>query len=130
MTITNNGFMKIKKLFGTTKYLDHIKMNKHNNYLTCKRVIFYSHKDEDTFFEWIKKIPSITHFEGARDELYLDMVSNIISDEDLKDLIALFYRYKIDMKQLCMFLNVNNKQWFYENKKTFWHNKIFGSSHK
>jgi hypothetical protein len=36
--------------------------------LVCKRVTYYAHKDEDAFFEWIKKIPAIVKFEGVHDE--------------------------------------------------------------
>ena len=32
---------------------------KNNKYLTCKAVKFYTLKDEDAFFEWIKKIKCI-----------------------------------------------------------------------
>lgn len=50
-----------------------------------------------------------------------------IIDDDLRELLALFYRYKIkNMQQLQIFLNNDNKTWFYENKKTFWHKKVFG----
>ena len=31
--------------------------------LVCKGVIFYSNKDEDAFFEWIKKIECIDEIE-------------------------------------------------------------------
>ena len=95
--------------------------------LVCKAVWFYSHHDEDAFFEWIKKIPSIKKFEGIRDELYLYMESSIILDDDLRELVALFYRYKVDMKQLAVFLNDNNSEWFYGKTKGCWRKKIFGA---
>jgi len=96
------------------------------NYLTCKKVLYYSLKDEDAFFEWIKKIKGIKNFEGAKDELYLDLVDEPLTDQDLEDLIGLFYRYNIDMKQLARFLTPENKSWFYDNKKAFWHKRVFG----
>lgn len=83
-------------------------MDKKNNYLTCKRVRFYALKDEDAFFEWINKIKCIKSYEGARDELYLDLVDKPLDFEDMKDLIGLFYRYKISMKQLAPFINEDN----------------------
>ena len=102
-------------------------MNKEKNILICKSVIFYSPKDEDAFFEWIKKINCIKSTSTARDELSLHISNDAISDEDLDDLLALFHRYKINMKQLGRFLNEDNKQWFYENRKAFWHKKVFGA---
>lgn len=98
-------------------------MNK--NYLICKSVKFYSHKDESAFFGWIKKIKCIEKFEGARDELYLDLVDRPLNYQDVEDLIALLCRYKIDMKQLQPFLNEDNKNAFDP-----WKKEIFGRTNK
>jgi hypothetical protein len=97
-----------------------------DNYLTCKQVHFYSYSDEDVFFEWIKKIKCIKSFEGAGDELYLDLVDRKLNEDDLDDLIGLLYRYKIDMKQLAQFLTPENKSWFFDNKKAYWRRRVFG----
>lgn len=78
------------------------------------------------FFEWLKRVKSITDLEGVGDELYLCFKNAKISAEDLRELVALFYRYKIDMKQLKIFLNEKNKEWFFENRKSYWHRKVFG----
>ena len=56
---------------------------------------FFSKFDEDAFFEWIKKIDCIEGFEGSLDELYLDIASLDLHDHDLRELIALLYRYNI-----------------------------------
>lgn len=100
-------------------------MSDTTKYLTCKSVYFYSMKDEDAFFEWIGKIDCIEKFEGVRDELYLDFVQKKLNYDDIKDLIALFYRYKIDMKQLKQLLNEENKEAFKP-----WSKEIFGKSLK
>ncbi|MCL4361555.1 hypothetical protein M1446_04355 [Candidatus Dependentiae bacterium] len=102
-------------------------MNKDENILICKAVKFYARRDEDAFFEWIKKIDCIDDISGAGDELYLHIASDEIHDHDLRDLLGLFYRYKIDMKQLKRFLTKDNKKWFYANKKAYWYKKVFGS---
>lgn len=80
-----------------------------SNYIVCKKVCFYSQKDEDMFFLWIKSIACIEKFEGAGDELYLDLIPGELNYEDMRDLIALLYRYKIKMDQLKPFINENNK---------------------
>lgn len=100
--------------------------------LVCKGVIFHGLKDEDMFFEWIQKIDCIESFSEKSDELYLDIASNGLHDNDLRDLIALFYRYKIEnMKQLALFLNDNNRDWFYNGSpKAYWHHRIFGTTSK
>ena len=99
----------------------------HKIKLICKSVWYYSSIDEDMFFEWIQKIPSIIKYDGLQDELYLYIKSKRINCNDLRELIALFYRYKIDMKQLSIFLNNANKGWFFDGKKAYWHKKVFGS---
>ena len=103
---------------------------KNNIVLVCKSVWYYSSVDEDMFFEWITKIPSIIQCDGVGDELYLYFVSKKISAVDLRQLLALFYRYKIDMKQLQIFLNKSNKHWFQDNKKAYWHRRVFGITKK
>jgi hypothetical protein len=101
-------------------------MNKNDNVLVCKRVRFYALKDEDAFFEWIKKIDCIENFFGIGDELHLEIVSDDIHDYNLRDLLGLFYRYNIDMKQLKRFLNNDNKKWFKEGKvKGYWYKRVF-----
>ncbi|HXW85764.1 MAG TPA: hypothetical protein VEK38_00325, partial [Candidatus Bathyarchaeia archaeon] len=82
-------------------------------------------KDEELFFELIKKIECIEEISGKGKELYLHVCSDKIHDYDLHDIIGLFYRYKIDMAQLKRFLTDNNKKWFCDKNK-FWYKKIFG----
>ena len=94
--------------------------------LICKRVTFYSQNDETAFFEWLKRINCIGEIKGVGDELHLQILRKQISDANLRDLIAIFERYKIDMKQLAQFLNDKNKVWFKENSKAFWLKKVFG----
>ncbi len=94
--------------------------------LICKSVTFYAQKDEIAFFEWLEKIKCIDHIFEISDELHLHIKDKYIADDDLRDLIAIFYRYKIGMKQLQIFLNEKNKEWFYDYKKAFWHKQIFG----
>ena len=104
-------------------------MSNDKNVLICKRVYFYSSKDEEAFFEWIKKIDCIKETWALRDELYLKVGSSRLSDKSLRDLLALFYRYKIDMKQLSRFLNERNREWFRDGvgPKGYWHRRVFGA---
>ncbi len=102
-------------------------MDKDKIILICKWVKFYSSYDEDAFFEWIKKIPSIKKIDGRLNELYLYFDSADIPRQDLREILALFHRYNVDMKQLSVFLNEKSKEWFSENKNAYWHKKVFGS---
>lgn len=96
--------------------------------LTCKSIWYYSQIDEDLFFEWINRIPSIIGTQFAGDILYLKIKSNNIPDDHLRELLALFYKYKINMSQLKVFLNNNNKNWFFDNPNSYWHKKVFKKS--
>jgi hypothetical protein len=99
-------------------------------FLTTKCGWFYSSTDEDLFFDWIKKIPSITHCKGIGTNLLLYFKSKRIKAQDLSELLALFRRYKIDMSELKIFLNEGNKEWFYGSKHAYWHKKVFGVAKK
>ena len=93
--------------------------------LVCKRIDFYSAFDEDVFFEWLKKIPCVSTVRGFGEELYIDIDKSKFTEMHLREMLALFYRYDIDMRQLEVFLNDDNKSWFFDNKEAFWHRKIF-----
>ncbi|MDQ8196394.1 hypothetical protein QEH59_18340 [Coraliomargarita sp. SDUM461004] len=93
--------------------------------LHCKRVSFYSENDELSFFEWIGKIPSIEKWEGVSDTIVLHVRSKKISNAGLRDILALFHRYKINMTELKQFMDEKNKDWFFENEKAYWHKNVF-----
>ncbi len=80
-------------------------------YLKCKRLWFFSPTDEDIFFEWVKTIPAIYKIDGELDEEHLYVRNTSLSDKDLQEIISLFRRYKIDRKQLKVFLTDDNKHW-------------------
>lgn len=117
-------------LIGITMFLDLKNNINKNTLLICKSIWYYTSTDEDLFFTWLKKIKCIKKIDGRLDELYLHISSHKISDNNLVELIALFYRYKVDMKQLQIFLNNKNKAWFFDNKRAYWHRRVFGATKK
>ena len=99
---------------------------KRKNFLTCKNVIYKSIFDKEGFFEWLNSIKSILEIEKQNDTLYLYFKSKRIPDKDFRSLIGLFDRFKINMKQLQLFLNERNKKWVYEGEdKGYWFNRMF-----
>jgi len=46
---------------------------------------------------------------GSGEELYVNVDKSKITEIDLREILALFYRYDVDMKQLGDFLNDENK---------------------
>jgi hypothetical protein len=93
--------------------------------LICKRVMFYSVNDELAFGEWLSRIRGIKKWEGVLDEIHVYVPRSTISDTCLRELTALFFRYKIDMLQLRQFVNDNNRQW-YARETAYWHKPVFG----
>jgi hypothetical protein len=88
--------------------------------LVCDSVEYFSQGDETAFFNWLNSIECIEKIEGFGTELELTISSQIITDENLRDLIAIFLRYKVDLKQLLIFETNENSYWF-KNKSAFWH---------
>jgi hypothetical protein len=82
---------------------------------------YYSQLDEDHFFMWAKKIPCVKSIEGG----FLHIASKQLSEPDLRDLIALMYRYKLPMKQLAVFCDEGNKHWL-KKRSMYWYRRIFG----
>ena len=92
--------------------------------LECKRVMFYSPADEAAFFRFAESIKAVRRIEGVGDSIILHIASRI-SHESLRDLIALFERYRIPrMSQLAQLLSPSNRSWFADSKK-FWYKKVF-----
>ena len=90
----------------------------------CKGVMFCSQNDETSFFEWISRIKGIKKWEGIGDEVHLHLPKRKISDECLRDMIGLLYRYNIEMSQLQQFVTDKNREW-YSAPGTYWHKKVF-----
>lgn len=95
--------------------------------LICKSVTYHSMIDEEMFFTWLYKISSIIKSDGVGDEFCIYFKNCLIPDKDLREIISLFYRYKVDMKQLQVFLNTKNKKWFFDSPKGYWHRRVFGA---
>jgi hypothetical protein len=94
--------------------------------LIAKSVTFYSLGDEAVFFGWLKAITCIGEITGIGGELHLKIKRRHISRSDLRDLIAISFRYGIAMRQLAQFQTDKNEIWF-KNKHAYWHKEIFGT---
>ena len=91
-------------------------------YLNCSGVRFGSQLDEKHLFVWAREISCVVGWE--QDTLVVR--SRRVSETDLRELIALFWRYNIPIEQLAHFCNSANEAWF-TSPKTYWHKKVFGS---
>jgi hypothetical protein len=81
---------------------------------------YFSYFDEKSFFEWAQSIPCISSVDGG----FLHIKSKRLSEQNLRDLIAIMYRYKLPMQQLQKFCNSSNEHWF-KSSKMFWFKPVF-----
>ncbi|PKN35757.1 MAG: hypothetical protein CVU61_02745 [Deltaproteobacteria bacterium HGW-Deltaproteobacteria-19] len=93
--------------------------------LMAKGITYYSNKDETYFFKWLESIKCVESHGGELDILYINVIADKVNDKALREMLALFYRYKIDMKQLSIFKSDKNKDWFCKTH-AFWHRRVFG----
>lgn len=89
--------------------------------LDCSGIHFGSQLDENHLFHWAREIPCVVGWE--HDTLLVR--SRRISEPDLRDLVALFWRYKISMRQLAQFKTSTNAKWF-ASPHMYWHKRVFG----
>jgi hypothetical protein len=92
--------------------------------LICRRVTFYSPGDELAFFDFARRIKGTREIGGVADEIHIHVAARL-SDKSLRDILGLFQRYKIEMRQLRQFETVKNSKWFRDERK-FWFKKIYG----
>jgi hypothetical protein len=91
--------------------------------LVAKSVRYYSQHDETAFFEWLSRIACVGRVKGAGREVAIEVVRRP-TDEDLRELCALFFRYKVDMRQLAAFAS-QDRAWF-RDAGMYWHRRVFG----
>ena len=77
----------------------------------ASRVHFYSPMDEDAFFEWLKKLPSIKEVYGEVEDIVLSFSEDPISDAEFHELIAIFRRYGVEKGGLGILVNSDNEGW-------------------
>lgn len=87
-------------------------------------VRFFSPYDEAAFFEWIKKLACVKKCEGRGLTIHLSVHQSAVDEDALRELIALFHRYEVDMRQLARFDRVEFEGWFH-NKQAYWYKQMF-----
>jgi hypothetical protein len=93
--------------------------------LRAENVIYYSQNDEAAFFEWLAKMPCVIKVDGRGHMLFVRVNPVLVDQYNLRDLLALFHRYKIDMKQLVALDRPEFSSWFHDKEK-YWYAEVFG----
>jgi hypothetical protein len=75
--------------------------------------------DEDHFFGWLRQIPAVKTFAGSGTVLTIECDPGLMTDDALRELLALFFRYGVDTTQLDVFVTDKNRGWFM-NEHAYW----------
>jgi hypothetical protein len=93
--------------------------------LEATAVRFYSQYDESTFFRWLKDLPCVDSVDGKGMTIFIKVRPVQVSEDMLRDLLALFRRYGVNKKQLAQFDRPDFSDWF-RSPNAPWHAEVFG----
>jgi hypothetical protein len=96
-----------------------------NIQLEAKDVRFFSQGDESAFFAWLDKLPFVERYQGRGRILYISVNSAAVDENGLREMLALFRRYGIELKQLAVFDREEFADWF-RYPQAYWYRDIFG----
>lgn len=85
---------------------------------------YYSSTDEDVFFRWLQSIPSVQAVGGVGTELEISFRTRRIPGRDLREVLAIFHRYRLDKRPLAQF-DRGELSWF-RDPEAYWHAEVFG----
>lgn len=88
--------------------------------LDCAGISFGSPLDHKHLRQWALEIPGVVKWDA--NHLVVDCTQ--VSEASLRDLLALFHRYRIPMKQLAQFRNAANESWF-ASPEMYWYSEVF-----
>ena len=74
-------------------------------------VCYYSRLDEDLFFEGLYRNPAFRSVKGVHRTLHIDLDARRLTWAATCDLVALFYRYGIDLKELSKIAVGRRRAW-------------------
>lgn len=92
--------------------------------LEAPGVRFYSQGDEQAFFEWLDKLPFVERYEGRGRILYISANLLAVDEDGLREILALFRRYDVGLRQLAAFDRDEFSDWF-RNEQAYWYKDIF-----
>lgn len=92
--------------------------------LEATKVRFYSENDEAAFFEWIDKLKCVKNYEGKGATIYFHVSSKLVGEDCLRELLAIFWRYGISMRQLAIFDREEFSAWF-RDPRAYWYGSVF-----
>lgn len=99
-------------------------MTKNASLLLIARSMHYgSANDERAFFEWLERIDGFANAKGVGEELHVH-IKESIDESSLRDLIALFFRYNIDLAQIPKVVSLHQHPWLLK-PSVYWFSAMF-----
>ena len=88
---------------------------------------YLSQGDEAAFFSWLSSVPGVVSVVGSGRELHIRLRSTRLSQQSLRELIALYTRYEGHLSELAQFATEANSAWF-KAPNAVWHREVFGAA--
>lgn len=66
--------------------------------------VYWSQGDETAHFAWLARISCIREIKGSGIRVYLHIVDSSVTDDDFRELIAVYRRYGGDIHQLAQLI--------------------------
>lgn len=95
--------------------------------LEACRVLFFSPNDERAFFNWLSAISCVTTYAGRGDCICFNIDTTLVDEDALRELLALFHRYGVEMAQLYVLDRPEFAEWF-RDSRAYWFGAVFGNS--
>ena len=85
---------------------------------------YFSQNDETAMFEWLGRMAVLRDVTGEGYDLIIRL-KRAPTDNQLRDLLALFFRYQMDMRPLAILRTTRNEGWF-ADQGGYWFDAVFG----
>ena len=92
--------------------------------LIASEVLFFSACDENAFFEWLARLDCVAEYYGEGVDLHILLNGVLLDDSSLRELLALFFRYGVEMTNMYVLETHSNRSWF-RNPGAYWYTRVF-----
>jgi hypothetical protein len=92
--------------------------------IVIEESMYFSKGDEKRFYDGLNAVKAIKKIHGQLSELYLEVALSELHSDDMRELLALFWRYGVSLSFLKEVAVKKNFAWLRDTKK-FWYKDLF-----